>query len=184
MAALLPLFRHAAGTATAVADHELLDRFTTGRDEAAFAELVRRHGPVVFRVCRRLVGADGAEDAFQATFLVLATRLDAARAAGSVGGWLVGVAGRVARQMRRAAVRSSLGTRTVAAVFDFLTGGTGAARSVPVVVAKGVAMTMFTRKLTHLMAVVAAGLIGVGVVLAGDEKPQPKPQAELAPPPK
>src|SRR5215213_7244380 len=104
MAALLPLFRHAA-SASAVGDDELLDRFTTGRDEAAFAELVRRHGPVGFRVCRRLVGPDAAEDAFQAAFLVLATRPDAARAAGSVGGWLVGVAGRVARQMRRAANR-------------------------------------------------------------------------------
>src|SRR3954467_6906691 len=105
MAALLPLFRYAAVTASAVGDDELLDRFAAGRDEASFAELVRRHGPVVFRVCRRLVGRDAADDAFQAVFLVLATRLDAARAAGSVAGWLVGVAGRVARQMRRAATR-------------------------------------------------------------------------------
>src|SRR4051812_3386228 len=98
MATLLPLLRSAAATASIVGDDELLERFTTGRDEAAFTELVRRHGPVVLRVCRRLVGPDAAEDAFQAVFLVLATRLDAARAAGSVAGWLVGVAGRVARQ--------------------------------------------------------------------------------------
>src|SRR5581483_3055742 len=105
MAALLSLFRHATRAATPVPDAELLDRFGAGRDQEAFAELVRRHGPVVYRVCRRLVGPDAADDAFQAAFLVLATRLDAARATASVGGWLVGVAGRVARQMRRAADR-------------------------------------------------------------------------------
>ena len=74
------------------------------QEQNPFADLVRRHGPVVYRVCRRLVGSD-ADDAFQAVFLVLATRPGAARAAGSVGGWLVGVAGRVARQMGRAAGR-------------------------------------------------------------------------------
>ena len=109
MAALLTIFRHAARHAThaeaPAPDRELLDRFAVGRDEPAFAELVRRHGPVVYRICRRLVGTSAADDAFQATFLVLATRLDAARAAGSVGGWLIGVAGRVARQMRRSAGR-------------------------------------------------------------------------------
>ncbi|HEX4610185.1 MAG TPA: sigma factor, partial [Urbifossiella sp.] len=105
MAAVLSLYRHAALGRPPAADGELLDRFAADRDEAAFAELVRRHGPVVYRVCRRLVGPDAAEDAFQAAFLVLATRPAAARAAGSVGGWLVGVAGRVACQMRRAAGR-------------------------------------------------------------------------------
>jgi RNA polymerase sigma factor (sigma-70 family) len=79
-------------------DAELLARFAAGRDEAAFAEIVRRHGPVVLRVCRRLY-RPAAEDAFQATFLVLACRAGSVRT--SVGGWLVGVAGRVARQMRR-----------------------------------------------------------------------------------
>src|SRR5262245_47556834 len=103
-ALLLPLFPHAVPTAAPVSDAELLDPFTACPDEAAFTELVRRHGPVVYRVCRRLVGPD-ADDAFQASFLVLATRPDAARTATSVGGWLIGVAGRVARQMRRAAGR-------------------------------------------------------------------------------
>ncbi len=74
------------------------------------------------------------------------------------------------------AVPQTLVARTTAAVFDFLTGGTGAARSAPVVLAKGVAMTMFTRKLMHLMGVAVAGLIGVGVVLAGEDKPVPTPQ--------
>jgi RNA polymerase sigma factor (sigma-70 family) len=88
-----------------VADRELLDRFSHTRDHDAFAELVKRHGPVVYRICRRLVGTAAADDAFQATFLLLATRTAAAKAANSVGGWLVGVAGRVARQIRRAAQR-------------------------------------------------------------------------------
>ncbi|MDY3551341.1 sigma-70 family RNA polymerase sigma factor [Gemmata sp. JC717] len=102
MATLLTLLRRAG---TPVTDAELLDRFGRSRDEAAFAELVRRHGPVVYRICRRLVGPADADDAFQSTFLVLATRLRAARAAGALGGWLAGVAGRVARQMRRMAAR-------------------------------------------------------------------------------
>jgi RNA polymerase sigma factor (sigma-70 family) len=290
MAALLTLFRHAARAEAPVPDRELLQRFAVGRDESAFAELVRRHGPVVYRICRRLVGASAADDAFQATFLVLATRVDAASAAGSVGGWLIGVASRVARQMRRAAGRrarhetaaaalhrsnepehpvdladqfraldeelarlpdrlrdpvvlcllqgrtqedaarelgrdartlrrrldrakrvlrarlerrgvvpavatgliaasgsvsasvpSDLANRTVSTVFDFLTGG--ARRLAPVVLAKGVATSMFARKLTHLMALAAAGLIGVGVVLADDARPVPSPRATQAAPP-
>ena len=81
--------------ARTASDAALLARFADTRDNDAFTELVRRHGPVVYRVCRRLVGSTAADDAFQATFLVLATRISAARAAGSVGGWLVGVAGRL-----------------------------------------------------------------------------------------
>jgi len=267
-----------------VTDGELLTRFVDRRDEDAFAELVRRHGPVVYRVCCRLVGVDAAEDAFQAVFLVLATRWTAARTAGSVGGWLVGVAGRVARQMRRsarrrtrhetaavesrttecadppggltdqfrvldeeltrlpdslrdpvvlcflrgqtqeqaaaelgrdartlrrrlerakqvlrarlerrgvvpavaaalvagvgsvsAAVPHDLARRTVATVFDFLTGGTAVAGSAPVVLAKGVAGTMIARKLMHLTAAVIVGLVGLGVGLAGDSPPVPQP---------
>jgi len=102
-AQLLLLARHISPPVTA--DRELLDRFSSTRDNDAFSELVRRHGPIVYRICRRLVGAAAADDAFQATFLLLATRTTAAKAATSVGGWLVGVAGRVARQIRRAAQR-------------------------------------------------------------------------------
>jgi RNA polymerase sigma factor (sigma-70 family) len=104
MAALpATLLRHITHRAAASApDAVLLQRFVAHRDADALAGLVRRHGPVVYRVCRRLLGPSAADDAFQATFLVLATRAAAIRKAGSVGSWLVGVAGRVARQMRKA----------------------------------------------------------------------------------
>ena len=70
-------------------DRELLDRFVARRDQSAFALLVRRHGPLVFNVCRRLLGdVHEAEDAFQATFLVLARRPGSIRRKESVGTWL------------------------------------------------------------------------------------------------
>jgi RNA polymerase sigma factor (sigma-70 family) len=87
-------------------DSELLERFVTVRDESAFAALVSRHGPMVLGVCRRLLRhAEDAEDAFQATFLILA------RKAGDIGrrellaNWLYGVAARVAARARQVAAR-------------------------------------------------------------------------------
>ena len=80
-----------------VPDGELLERFVARRDEAAFAALVARHGPKVFAICRRAVGHHHlAEDAFQATFLVLAKKAHAVRPRSSVGGFLYGVARRAA----------------------------------------------------------------------------------------
>ena len=78
-------------------DGVLLDRFLNRRDEAAFEAIVVRHGPRVLRVCRRWLG-DGqeADDAFQATFLVLINRAGEFRRAADVGAWLSGVARRVA----------------------------------------------------------------------------------------
>ena len=106
------------------ADADLLGRFVATRDEAAFAELVRRHGPAVLRVCRRLAGPASADDAFQAVFLVLACRARAVRNAASVGSWLIGVAGRVARQMRRQFARgqrTEVRSQTASGGVDLLT---------------------------------------------------------------
>jgi RNA polymerase sigma factor (sigma-70 family) len=84
----------------------LLVRFVAAGDEAAFAALVRRHGPMVRGLCQRLLGDGGlADDAFQATFLVLARRAASVRRRESVGSWLYGVARRVARNAQRADAR-------------------------------------------------------------------------------
>ncbi len=82
-------------------DAELLHAYTTGRDEDAFAELLRRHGPLVWHVCRRLLRHDqDAEDAFQATFLVLARGAGSIRTREAVASWLFGVARRTALLVR------------------------------------------------------------------------------------
>jgi RNA polymerase sigma factor (sigma-70 family) len=74
-------------------DLELLRQFVACRDEAAFARLVRRHGGMVFAVCRRIIcDYQLAEDAFQATFLVLARKAASFGPGDSLGGWLHGVA--------------------------------------------------------------------------------------------
>lgn len=82
-------------------DAELVSRFAADRDEAAFAELVRRHGPLVYRECLRTAGPDAADDAFQATFLVLVRRAGQLERPDRVAGWLFGVASRIARRARR-----------------------------------------------------------------------------------
>ena len=83
------------GAIGAMSDAQLLDRFVSRRDEAAeaaFEELVIRHGPMVLRVCRGVLhDAHDAEDAFQAVFLVLASRAGSIRRSGSVASWLFGV---------------------------------------------------------------------------------------------
>ena len=87
-------------------DHELLQHFAAARDEAAFAALVRRHGPLVFSVCRHVLHHEqDAEDAFQATFLVLARKSASIHKKEAVGGWLHGVAYRTAMNARRAMTR-------------------------------------------------------------------------------
>jgi C-terminal peptidase prc len=87
-------------------DRELLTRFAARHDEAAFAALVERHGPMVLRVCRRALRQEqDAEDAFQATFLVLARKAGTTRWRASVHNWLYEVATRLAAESRTRAAR-------------------------------------------------------------------------------
>ena len=99
-----------AGAVGDLVDGALLDRFVSGRGDAsssaAFAALVERHGPMVWRVCRDVLrDPDDADDASQATFLVLARRAASIRRADSVASWLFGVALRVAAKARAGATR-------------------------------------------------------------------------------
>jgi RNA polymerase sigma factor (sigma-70 family) len=99
-----------AASAREVPDAELVARFADRGDEAAFEALLRRHGAMVLRVCRRVLGhAQDAEDAFQATFLVLAKKAGSLRRRQAVAGWLYGVALRVAGKARARAARQRAG---------------------------------------------------------------------------
>jgi RNA polymerase sigma factor (sigma-70 family) len=89
-----------------VTDAELLERFIARRDEVAFELLVKRHGPMVLGVCRRLLkNLHDAEDAFQATFLVLARKAPTIQPPALVANWLHGVAYRTALEARTLVAR-------------------------------------------------------------------------------
>src|SRR5262245_27421737 len=94
------LLKHVVRSATVegVSDRELLRRFTHRRDQAAFASLVQRHSALVYGVCRRALShPQDAEDACQATFLVLSQKAHALRWQESVANWLYTTARKVAR---------------------------------------------------------------------------------------
>jgi RNA polymerase sigma factor (sigma-70 family) len=100
---------------TSSTDGDLVERFAVGHEEAAFAELVRRHGRLVWRLCRNILKHEqDAEDAFQATFLVLARRALTIRKSESVASWLYGVAYRISVRAKRMAAKRSARERRVA----------------------------------------------------------------------
>src|SRR5690349_3161952 len=85
---------------------QLLERFVTHGDEAAFATLVQRHSPLVYAVCRRVLQQDqDAEDALQATFLILARKAGSIHKRQALGSWLHGVAFRTALSARKSIMR-------------------------------------------------------------------------------
>jgi RNA polymerase sigma factor (sigma-70 family) len=108
---LRTLLRHlqrttARGDASGLTDGQLLERFATARQETAFEALVWRHGTMVLNVCRRLLHRpQDAEDAFQATFLMLVRKASAIHKREAVGSWLYKVAYRVALRARLAESR-------------------------------------------------------------------------------
>ncbi len=118
-------FRHlrhhvSAGEPYALTDSQLLDRFVRDRDEAAFEVLLSRHGPLVLSACRRLLlRSQDVEDAFQATFLVLASKASAIRRRKALAGWLYRVAYRIAVRARQEsaerAAREQTGAEELAA---------------------------------------------------------------------
>jgi RNA polymerase sigma factor (sigma-70 family) len=97
-----------------LSDGQLLARFAVGRDEVAFARLVRRHGPMVLGVCRRVLQhRQDAEDAFQATFLILARKAGSVLNREAVGSWLYRVAYRTAGEARAMRARRRAKERQV-----------------------------------------------------------------------
>src|SRR6266478_986049 len=98
----------AAQDADRFSDRELLQRFAQERDEAAFTAIVRRHGSMVLNVCQRILhNCHDAEDAFQATFLILARKAAARPWQESVANWLYLVAYRLALKVKAEAGRRS-----------------------------------------------------------------------------
>src|SRR5262249_22205440 len=116
---VLRYLRHLAADAELdpLPDQDLLGRFAVGQDEDAFAALVRRHGPMVLRLCRRSLPTEhDAEDVFQAPFLVLCRKATSLRRQGSLAGWLYGVACRLAMKARAQAARRRARESQAAAV--------------------------------------------------------------------
>src|SRR6516162_402577 len=113
-AQLRPILSHLSRLLVAQRTHELSDQqllriFTQERNEDAFAALVERHGRLVMRVCRHVLHhAQDAEDAFQATFLVLACKSGSIRKHEALASWLHGVAYRMSLKAKRTAAKKQL----------------------------------------------------------------------------
>ncbi|HKB37855.1 MAG TPA: sigma-70 family RNA polymerase sigma factor, partial [Gemmataceae bacterium] len=108
IAAVLTRLRQEADPRNAVepSDAQLLEDYTRANDQSAFTSLVRRHGPMVLGVCRRVLhDPHDAEDAFQAVFLVLARSAGSIRKGDALSSWLHGVCYRVAMRAKRDAAR-------------------------------------------------------------------------------
>jgi hypothetical protein len=146
-----------AGALGLLADGQLLERFLAGRGDEdsaeSFAALAERHGPMVLSVCRAALGdPHDAEDAAQATFLILAKRAGSIRRAESLASWLFGVALKVSSKARaKATARAAAGLAAGRAV--------GAVASTPVAaMVRGGMAVLFAGRLK----VIAAGLLFTG----------------------
>src|SRR5262245_38238101 len=103
------------GAVGAMSDGQLLERFLSGRDEEAFEALTSRHGPMVLGICRAVLrDAHAAEDAFQATWILLARRAGSVRQPDLLAAWLQRVARRVALRARIEAAKRQGRQRGVA----------------------------------------------------------------------
>ena len=113
------LMRHLRHTALlGLADQDLLDAFVSRHEEAAFEALLKRHGPMVLAVCRRVLGnAHDVEDAFQAVFLVLVRKAASIHRRELLGNWLYGVAYRTAQNAKATNARRRIKERQAAARF-------------------------------------------------------------------
>ncbi|HEY1187205.1 MAG TPA: sigma-70 family RNA polymerase sigma factor [Gemmata sp.] len=119
----MPTLTHLAAQLTRApdprTDAQLVAAFLADANQGAFAELVRRHGPTVLGVCRRFLGpTPDAEDAFQATFLVLIRRARSTEWRAALGPWLYGVALRVARKARAVRAKRHANERAVPAMSE------------------------------------------------------------------
>jgi RNA polymerase sigma factor (sigma-70 family) len=95
-----------AESTTRLQDRDLLRCFVKEREEAAFTALIQRHGPMVLRVCLQVLHQEqDAEDAFQATFLILSRKAAAVQKRDSLASWLYGVAHHAALDLKRSLAR-------------------------------------------------------------------------------